>query len=104
MNIDPLHDFTNCLRVEVAQLRPRGLSEMADVLESVANDRRHGVSSQKTATAARAKFRSTGTTKHSACARRSQTKKRSGRRQEGGASDDDRCAVHLATEKRFWGG
>ena len=103
MNIDPLHDFTNCLRVEVAQLRPRGLSEMADALESVANDRRHGIS-QKTGTAARAKFRSSGTPKHSAYVRRYQTKKRSGRRQEGGASDDDRCAVHLATEKRFWGG
>ena len=38
MNIDPLRTFTDALRTEVAQLRHRGLSEMADVLESVAND------------------------------------------------------------------
>ena len=38
MNIDPLRTFTDSLRIEVAQLRHRGLSEMADVLESVAND------------------------------------------------------------------
>ena len=38
MNIDSLRDFTDGLRTEVAQLRHRGLSEMADVLESVAND------------------------------------------------------------------
>ena len=38
MNIDPLRSFTDGLRTEVAQLRHRGLSEMADVLESVAND------------------------------------------------------------------
>ena len=38
MNIDPLRAFTDDLRTEVAQLRHRGLSETADVLESVAND------------------------------------------------------------------
>ena len=38
MNIDSLRAFTVGLRTEVAQLRHRGLSEMADVLESVAND------------------------------------------------------------------
>ena len=38
MNIDSLHAFTDGLRTEVTQLRHRGLSEMADVLESVAND------------------------------------------------------------------
>ncbi len=38
MNIDSLKAFTDGLRVEVAQFRHRGLSEMADVLESVAND------------------------------------------------------------------
>ena len=38
MNIDPLRTFTDSLRTEVAQLRHRGLSEAADVLESVAND------------------------------------------------------------------
>ena len=38
MNIDPLRAFTDGLRTEVAQLRHRGLSEMADVLESVATD------------------------------------------------------------------
>ncbi len=38
MNIDSLRAFTDGLRTEVAQLRHRGLSEMADVLESVAND------------------------------------------------------------------
>ena len=38
MNIDSLRAFTDGLRTEVAQLRHRGLSEMADVLVSVAND------------------------------------------------------------------
>ena len=38
MNIDTLRAFTDGLRTEVAQLRHRGLSETADVLESVAND------------------------------------------------------------------
>ena len=38
MNIDSLRAFTDGLRTEVAQLRHRGLSEMADVLEPVAND------------------------------------------------------------------
>ena len=38
MNIDSLRDFTNGLRSEVGQLRHRGLSQQADVLESVAND------------------------------------------------------------------
>ena len=38
MNIDSLRAFTAGLRTEVGQLRHRGLSEMADVLESVAND------------------------------------------------------------------
>lgn len=38
MNIDSLRAFTEGLRTEVTQLRHRGLSEMADVLESVAND------------------------------------------------------------------
>ena len=38
MNIDCLQEFTDNLRTEVAQLRHRGLSETADVLESVAND------------------------------------------------------------------
>ncbi len=38
MNIDVLRRFTDGLRTEVAQLRHRGLSETADVLESVAND------------------------------------------------------------------
>ena len=38
MNIDALRAFTDGLRAEVAHLRHRGLSEMADVLESVAND------------------------------------------------------------------
>ena len=38
MNIEPLRTFTDRLRTEGAQLRHRGLSEMADVLESVAND------------------------------------------------------------------
>ena len=38
MNIESLRAFTDGLRTEVAQLRHRGLSEMADVLESVAND------------------------------------------------------------------
>ena len=38
MNIDSLRAFTDGLRTEVAQLRHRGLWEMANVLESVAND------------------------------------------------------------------
>lgn len=38
MNIEPLRAFTDSLRIEGAGLRHRGLSEMADVLESVAND------------------------------------------------------------------
>ena len=38
MNIDSLRRFTDGLRTEVAQLRHRGLAELADVLESVAND------------------------------------------------------------------
>ena len=38
MNIDALRSFTANLRGEVALFRHRGLSEMADVLESVAND------------------------------------------------------------------
>ena len=38
MNIDPLRAFTDGLRTEVERLRHRGLSEPADVLESVAND------------------------------------------------------------------
>ena len=38
MNIEPLRAFTDSLRTEGAGLRHRGLSEMADVLESVAND------------------------------------------------------------------
>ena len=38
MNISALRSFTDGLRTEVGQLRHRGLSEMADVLESVAND------------------------------------------------------------------
>ncbi len=38
MNIDALRSFTANLRSEVALFRHRGLSEMADVLESVAND------------------------------------------------------------------
>ena len=38
MNVDALRSFTDGLRTEVGQLRHRGLSEMADVLESVAND------------------------------------------------------------------
>ena len=38
MNVARLQEFTDSLRTEVAQLRHRGLSEMADVLESVAND------------------------------------------------------------------
>ena len=38
MNIDSLRAFTAGLRTEVTQLRHRGLSETADVLESVAND------------------------------------------------------------------
>ncbi len=38
MNIESLRAFTDGLRAEVTQLRHRGLSEMADVLESVAND------------------------------------------------------------------
>ena len=38
MNIESLRAFTETLRTEVAQLRHRGLSETADVLESVAND------------------------------------------------------------------
>ena len=38
MNIDSLRKFTDDLRTEVAQLRHRGLAELADVLESVAND------------------------------------------------------------------
>ena len=38
MNIDALRSFTANLRSEVAMFRHRGLSEMADVLESVAND------------------------------------------------------------------
>ena len=38
MNIESLRAFTDGLRTEVAQLRHRGLSEIADVLESVAND------------------------------------------------------------------
>ena len=41
MNIDSLLSFTDGLRTEVGQLRHRGLSEMADVLESVANDHEH---------------------------------------------------------------
>ena len=38
MNIEPLRIFTDSLRTEGAQLRHRGLSEMADVVESIAND------------------------------------------------------------------
>ena len=38
MNIDPLRAFTDSLRTEGAQLRHRGLSELADVLDSVATD------------------------------------------------------------------
>ena len=38
VNIHPLRRSTDGLRTEVGQLRHRGLSEMADVLESVAND------------------------------------------------------------------
>ncbi len=38
MNVARLQEFTDSLRTEVAQLRHRGLSELADVLESVAND------------------------------------------------------------------
>ena len=38
MNIDALRSFTDGLRAEVTQLRHRGLTETADVLESVAND------------------------------------------------------------------
>ena len=38
MNIEPLRAFTDSLRTEGTQLRHRGLSEMANVLESVAND------------------------------------------------------------------
>ena len=38
MNVARLQEFTDSLRTEVAQLRHRGLSEPADVLESVAND------------------------------------------------------------------
>ena len=38
MNISALRSFTDGLRTEVAQLRHRGLTELADVLESVAND------------------------------------------------------------------
>lgn len=38
MNIDALRTFTDGLRTEVAQLRHRGLTETANVLESVAND------------------------------------------------------------------
>ncbi len=38
MNIDALRSFTHGLRIEVGQLRHRGLQETADVLESVAND------------------------------------------------------------------
>ena len=38
MNIDALRAFTDSLRTEVSQLRHRGLSEPADVIESVAND------------------------------------------------------------------
>ncbi len=41
MNIDSLRAFTDGLRTEVTQLRHRGLSETADVLESVANDHEH---------------------------------------------------------------
>ncbi len=38
MNIDSLRAFTDSLRTEGAQLRHRGLSELADVLDSVATD------------------------------------------------------------------
>ena len=38
MNIDTLMRFTSGLRTEVAQLRHRGLSETADVIESIAKD------------------------------------------------------------------
>ena len=38
MNVARLQEFTDSLRIEVAQLRHRGLAELADVLESVAND------------------------------------------------------------------
>lgn len=38
MNVARLQEFTDGLRTEVAQLRHRGLSELADCLESVAND------------------------------------------------------------------
>ena len=38
MNVARLQKFTDSLRAEVAQLRHRGLAELADVLESVAND------------------------------------------------------------------
>ena len=38
MNIDLLKKFTDGLRTEVAQLRNRGLSEAANVLESVASE------------------------------------------------------------------
>ncbi len=41
MNIGHLQEFTESLRIEAAQLRHRGLSEIADVLESVANDHEH---------------------------------------------------------------
>ena len=46
MNIDRLRTFTDSLRTEVGQLRHRGLSEMADVLESVANDHEHVLDSR----------------------------------------------------------
>ena len=38
MNIGSLRAFTNSLRTEGAWLRHRGLSELADVLDSVATD------------------------------------------------------------------
>ena len=38
MNVAALCEFTLSLRTEVAQLRHRGLAELADVLESVADD------------------------------------------------------------------
>lgn len=41
MNIDALELFTQNLRSEVSHFRHRGLSEMADLIESIANDHEH---------------------------------------------------------------
>ena len=40
MNIDALRAFTDSLHTEVAHLRHRGLSELANMVESIANDHR----------------------------------------------------------------